>query len=227
MEKFEINAMETVKGTVTFHRTSGEWEPGMIGFQAQLNGETVMTVLVDTNDDGTEVDLSDFFAFFPGEDWNDVHYLGEECDDAMAKLKKEIEAGERIYAEDNLMLEAASITPREYDGGFIDNPDGECSPSDWEIPSGTIGQVKAWFKENIECDVEDGRVIYYTLYSLDRDGYVNEPIIEARPVFTVVDDRDKTHGHYTRFDEAQTMVDKLWNINLVDAVIDVETEFKD
>ena len=134
---------------------------------------------------------------------------------------------EKIYTSDELMLEIASVTPREYDGGFIDNPDGECGPSDWKIPSGTIGQVKTWFKENVECDVEDGRITYYTLYSLDEDGCINEPIIKARPVFIVVDDRDKTHSHYTHFNDAQTTVDKLWNISWIDAVIDVETEFKD
>lgn len=134
---------------------------------------------------------------------------------------------EKIYTEDDLLLEAASVTPREYDGGFIDNPDGECGPSDWKIPSGTIDQVKAWFKDNVECDVEDGRITYYTLYSLDEDGCITDSIIEAYPVFTVVDDRDKVYDHYTRFDEAQTMVDKLWNISWIDAVIDVETKFKD
>lgn len=36
---------------------------------------------------------------------------------------------EKIYTSDELMLEVASVTPREYDGGFIDNPDGECGPS--------------------------------------------------------------------------------------------------
>lgn len=131
---------------------------------------------------------------------------------------------EKIYKSDELMLEVASVTPREYDGGFIDNPDGECGPSDWEIPSGTIDQVKAWFKDNVTCDVdEDGRITYYTLYSLDD----NELIIKARPVFTVVDDLDKVYDHYTRFNEAQTMVDKLWNISWIDAVIDVETKFVD
>lgn len=135
---------------------------------------------------------------------------------------------EKIYTSDELMLEVASVTPREYDGGFIDNPDGECSPSDWEIPSGTIDQVKTWFKDNVACDVdEDGRITYYTLYSLDEDGCITDSIIEARPVFTVVDDRDKVYDHYTRFNDAQTTVDKLWNISWIDAVIDVETKFLD
>lgn len=134
---------------------------------------------------------------------------------------------EKIFTEDDLMLELTSVTPREYDGGFVDNPDGECSSLDWKIPSGTIDQVKTWFKENVECDVEDGRITYYTLYSLDEDGCINGSIIEAHPAFTVMDQRDKTHGHYTRFDEAQAMVDKLWNISYVDAFIDVKTEFKD
>lgn len=66
-----------------------------------------------------------------------------------------------------------------------------------------------------------------TEYSLDEDGCINGSIIEAHPAFTVMDQRDKTHGHYTRFDEAQAMVDKLWNISYVDAFIDVKTEFKD
>lgn len=134
---------------------------------------------------------------------------------------------EKIFTEDDLMLELTSVTPREYDGGFVDNPDGECSSLDWKIPSGTIDQVKTWFKENVECSVEDGRITYYTLYSLDEDGCINGSIIEAHPAFTVMDQRDKTHGHYTRFDEAQAMVDKLWNISYVDAFIDVKTEFKD
>lgn len=135
---------------------------------------------------------------------------------------------EKIYTSDELMLEVASVTPREYDGGFIDNPDGECGPSNWEIPSGTIDQVKTWFKDNVACDVdEDGRITYYTLYSLDEDGCINEPIIKARPIFTVVDDRDKVYDHYTRFNDAQTMVDKLWNVSWIDAVINVETKFKD
>ncbi len=134
---------------------------------------------------------------------------------------------EKIFTEDDLMLELTSVTPREYDGGFVDNPDGECSSLDWKIPSGTIDQVKTWFKENVECGVEDGRITYYTLYSLDEDGCINGSIIEAHPAFTVMDQRDKTHGHYTRFDEAQAMVDKLWNISYVDAFIDVKTEFKD
>lgn len=88
-----MNEVETSKGTVTFHHINGDWDfDGMLGFEAQLNGQTVMTVLVDVND--AEVGLFDFFAFKPGQDWDEMHHLGEEQSDAMAALKKEIEETE-------------------------------------------------------------------------------------------------------------------------------------
>ena len=132
---------------------------------------------------------------------------------------------EKIYTAEDLMMEVASVTPREYDGGFIDNSEIECS-SDWEVPTGTLDQVKAWFKEHGNCDIEDGRITYCTLYEINENGYVDEPIIEARPVFIVTDtNTDKVYGHYNRFDEAQETVDKLWNNSDIDAVVTAETKF--
>lgn len=91
--ELKMNELETNKGTVIFNHVNGDWDfDGMIGFQAELNGETVMTVLVDVND--AEVGLFDFFAFKPGQDWNEMHHLGEEQSDAMAALKKEVEETE-------------------------------------------------------------------------------------------------------------------------------------
>lgn len=91
--ELKMNELETNKGTVVFNHVNGDWDfDGMIGFQAELNGETVMTVLVDVND--AEVGLFDFFAFKPGQDWNEMHHLGEEQNDAMAALKKEVEETE-------------------------------------------------------------------------------------------------------------------------------------
>lgn len=129
--------------------------------------------------------------------------------------------------ENNYCVDTMWVTPREYDGGFVDNPKGECTACR-EIPSGILYEAENWLKRNVECNYDGyGRITYYILYSLDEDGCINGSIIEAHPAFTVMDQRDKTHGHYTRFDEAQAMVDKLWNISYVDAFIDVKTEFKD
>lgn len=100
-----MNDVETAKGTVTFSHVNGDWEfDGMVGFQAQLDGKTVMTVLVDVND--AEVGLFDFFAFKPGQDWNEMEHLGEEQDDAMAKLKKEIEQKEEITMRMNKKIKS-------------------------------------------------------------------------------------------------------------------------
>lgn len=222
-----MNEVETSKGTVTFHHINGDWDfDGMLGFEAQLNGQTVMTVLVDVND--AEVGLFDFFAFKPGQDWNEMHHLGEEQSDAMAALKKEVEETEetkkKIYGEEDLMMETATVSFEEFDAGHIDDPVNECD-SDWATPTGTFDQVKAWFKRHAMCVLNTHTISYDTLYEISKDGYVGDPIIEARPVFVVEDENCNEVGRFDRYNEANSKVNELWNEKEIDAEISLETKF--
>lgn len=222
-----MNEVETSKGTVVFNHVNGDWDfDGMIGFQAELNGQTVMTVLVDVND--AEVGLFDFFAFKPGQDWNEMHHLGEEQSDAMAALKKEIEeteeTKEKIYGEEDLMMETATVSFEEFDAGHIDDPVNECD-SDWATPTGTLDQVKAWFKQHAMCTLSTHAISYDTLYEIGEDGYVGDPIIEARPIFVVEDENCNEVGRFDRYDEANSKVSELWDEKETDAEISLEIKF--
>ncbi len=129
--------------------------------------------------------------------------------------------------ENNYCVDTMWVTPREYDGGFVDNPKGECTACR-EIPSGILYEAENWLKRNVECNYDGyGRITYYILYSLDENGNKKEPLIKAYPVFTVIDKTGEEHGHYTRFNEAQAVVDKLWNISHIEASINVRTKLKD
>lgn len=218
-----MNDVETVKGTITFHHINGDFDfDGMLGFEAQLNGETVMTVLVDVND--AEVGLFDFFAFKPGQDWNEMEHLAEEQDEAMKKVRGEIEMTKKVYGEEDLMMETATVSFEEFDAGLINDPVNECD-SDWATPTGTLDQVKVWFKQHAMCVLNTHTISYDTLYEIGKDGYVGDPIIEARPVFVVEDENCDEVGRFDHYDEANFKVNELWDEKEIDAEISLEIKF--
>lgn len=130
----------------------------------------------------------------------------------------------KIYGEEDLMMETATVSFEEFDSGHIDDPVNECD-SDWATPTGTLEQVKAWFKQHAMCALSTHAISYDTLYEIDKDGYVGDPIIEARPVFVVEDENCNEVGRFDRYNEANSKVNELWDEKEIDAEISLETKF--
>lgn len=130
----------------------------------------------------------------------------------------------KIYGEEDLMMETTTVSFEEFDAGRINDPVNECD-SDWTTPTGTLGQVKAWFKRHAMCVLTTHTISYDTLYEIGKDGYVGDPIIEARPVFVVEDENCNEVGRFDRYNEANSKVKELWDEKEIDAEISLETKF--
>lgn len=130
----------------------------------------------------------------------------------------------KIYGEEDLMMETATVSFEEFDAGHIDDPVNECN-SDWTTPTGTLDQVKAWFKQHATCTLSTHTISYDTLYEIGKDGYVGDPIIEACPVFVVEDENYNEVGRFDHYNEADSKVNELWNEKEIDAEISLEIKF--